>query len=291
MTNKAKFVLSLDFELGWGSIENELWKRREAKGVYENLRTVLPLFLEEMDVLEIPVTWAFVGAMLDEPGKRQFHHLPKAIRNQTISFVSNAKQKTVDARDLFDMILGSRVKHAFGSHTYSHVRFDYPGLNEEFIRKDMEQFARVSRSLGVETDSLVFPQNIEGYHKQLRQLNYQSVRTPPNKAFSKSKMLHLISSAMTAPPLSRINKMDDGMSRHSGSMFFNSGPKRVHRLPFVVNQALSGLNAAIKNNGTIHIWIHPFNLSESPFLLAALLKVMKEVAKKREKGLIEVSTF
>lgn len=291
MTKKAEFILSLDFELGWGSIENGLWKPRETKGVYEKLRSVLPVFLRELDALEIPVTWAFVGAMLDDPEQRTFDHLPQDIKNKTLSFVKQAKSNTTDARDLFDMILDSRTKHALGSHTYSHVRFDYPGLDEEFIRNEMEQFERISKNYGVTTDSLVFPQNIEGFHEQLRQLSYQSVRTPPNKLPSKNKMLHLISSAITPPPLSIIHKMDNGLSKHSGSMFFNSGAKRMHRLPFILKQALSGLNHAIKRDGIIHIWIHPFNLAESPLLLSSLLSVLKQVSKKRDEGLIQVSTF
>lgn len=291
MNKIAKFILSLDFELGWGTIESGLWKTREKKGVYKRLRSVLPVFLSALDALEFPVTWAFVGAMIEEPNKRKLDHLPLDIKNLTTSFSQSAESSTTDARDLFDRIIGVKTKHFLSSHTYSHVRFDYAGLDTSIIDTEMLLFDNVCINYGVKTNSLVFPQNIEGFHTQLRQLGYQSVRTAPERNKPMSKIVHLISSTTAPPPLSKMNKMDNGLVRHSGSMFYNTGARRIYRLPFVYKQALSGIKHAIKNDGVIHMWIHPFNLSESPMLLPSLINVMKYVSEKREKGLIQVATF
>ena len=291
MNKGAKFILSLDFELGWGAIENGLWKTREKRGVYKKLRSVLPVFLSALDTFELPVTWAFVGAMLEGPDKRKLDHLPLDIKKLTTSFLQSAENTTSDARDLFDQILSTKTKHALSSHTYSHVRFDYMGLDASIIDTEMLAFDNVCKNYGVKTSSLVFPQNIEGFHKELKQLGYQSVRTAPERNKPRSKIVHLIASVISPPPLSNTNKMDNGLFRYSGSMFYNTGARRIHRLPFVYKQALSGINHAIKNDGVIHIWVHPFNLAESPMLLPSLINVMKHVSKKREKGLIQVATF
>lgn len=291
MKNKGKFILSLDFELGWGSIENSLWKAREKRGVYKRLRSILPVFLSELDALELPVTWAFVGAMMVAPDKRKLDHLPLNIKNLTTSFSQTAENQTTDARDLFDQILSTKIKHSLSSHTYSHLRFDYMGLDTSIIATEMQLFENICMNYAVKTSSLVFPQNIEGFHKQLGQLGYRSVRTAPESTKLSNKIVHLISSAITPPPLSKTNTMNNGLVRHSGSIFYNTGARRIYRLPFVYKQALSGINYAIKNNGVIHMWLHPFNLAESPLLLSSLINVMRYVTKKREKGLIQITTF
>ena len=287
----AEFIISFDFELGWGSIENGLWKTREKKGVYKRLRSIFPTLLSELDALQIPVTWAFVGAMLESPGKIKLDHLPIGIRELSNDFLASAENATTDARDLFEQIFDTNIKHNLSSHTYSHVRFNYAGIDSAFIYTEMQLFNDVCKKQGVRTTSLVFPQNIEGYHKELRNLGYLSVRTSPDGKIYANRMVYLIASALSPPPLSSINKMSCGLHRHSGSMFYNTGKNRIHRLPFVYKRALRGIDYAIKNKQIIHIWIHPFNLAESPLLLASLLKVLKYVSKQIDKGMIQVGAF
>ena len=42
----SSVVITLDFELGWGSILNEKWREREMQGVYSRLRRVVPELLK-----------------------------------------------------------------------------------------------------------------------------------------------------------------------------------------------------------------------------------------------------
>ena len=37
----GKVTVSLDFEIGWGAVETGLWKPRQAKGVYTDLRPAM----------------------------------------------------------------------------------------------------------------------------------------------------------------------------------------------------------------------------------------------------------
>ena len=37
----GEFIISFDFEIGWGSIENGLWYEYEKNGVYRELRDTL----------------------------------------------------------------------------------------------------------------------------------------------------------------------------------------------------------------------------------------------------------
>lgn len=287
----AKFIISLDFELGWGSIENSMWKIREERGVYVRLRKVFPRFLSELDALEVPVTWAFVGAMLEKPGDITLDHLPEELRQKTLRFCEAADPRSVDARDLFDQVLNSQVKHGLSSHTYSHVRFNHAGIGQRFIKSEMSLFGNVCKAYGIEVSTLVFPQNIEGFHQSLKDFNYTSVRTSANEKPGRGRLAHLVSSAFTPPPLSEITLMDNGLYRHSGSMFFNSGYNRPYRLPFIYRRAIKGLDIAIKNNGVVHYWIHPFNLAESSLMFPSLMKVLQYAAKRRDEGLLQIETF
>ena len=117
MTN-SRFVLSFDFELGWGCLERSLWVERQKKSVYDQLREVLPKFLEELRALELNASWAVVGAMIDEPRSRDFSYLPDSVRNSVIQFCEHSESKTNDGRDLFDLLLSSSQKDIV-SHSLS----------------------------------------------------------------------------------------------------------------------------------------------------------------------------
>ena len=121
-------IISLDFEIGWGDVTNGVWRRREANGVFPKLRSVLPEILQAMDDYEIPVSWATVGAMFEQPGKRDFAHLKDNQAEIVSDALSTSKESTFDGRDLFEQVLNSKQKHAIACHSYSHVPFDYEGF-------------------------------------------------------------------------------------------------------------------------------------------------------------------
>ena len=76
------FTLSFDFEIGWGDITNgEMGK---SVSVEERLITCV-LFYQDYSVnwksMEIPATWATVGAMVDDRDNQKFEHLPEKARH------------------------------------------------------------------------------------------------------------------------------------------------------------------------------------------------------------------
>ena len=121
------FTLSFDFELGWGCTERGLWVEREKTGVYDEMRVVLPKFLAALDEMEFPATWAVVGAMIHDPSKRDFTHLPDAAKRIVEHFNSSSNRTTNDGRDLMDFLLNTRIQHRIACHSYSHVRFNFDG--------------------------------------------------------------------------------------------------------------------------------------------------------------------
>ena len=291
MNSKAELVITFDFELGWGFVENGQWLDYQKQGIYKDIRVTLPKVLDLLDRYDTAVTWAFVGAMLDEPSLRSFKHLPNQISDLITDFSTKADNETSDARDLFELILQSETNHQFASHTYSHVRFNCPDLTSVSIQKELELFQRVARSYDLNISKLVFPENIEGFYKELGQYEYTDARIGQNYSPYRNRLLHLAQSALMPPPLSFRENITESIVRHTGSMYFSTGPKRIHRMPFVYKQAISGVKKAITENGRLHIWVHPFNFSDTSYLLPWFEKFLAHVSAKREQGLIDIVYF
>lgn len=293
MTNNpkiAKFILSFDFEIGWGDVTNTRWMKREKNGVYDNLRIKLKELLNEMDALELPATWATVGAMISPPDKVFLDHLPDKAKKVVYATIKSAKASSFDGRDLFESLLQSKAKHSIASHSFSHVPFDFAGVNNKFIVDDLTLSLEALSRYGLTTDRFVFPENTEGYYPELAKTGFKVARVGANYR-KMSRPMYLLSSVMKAPPASIEEVTKEGVIRHYGSMLFNMRAGKYHRLPFVYKQAMQGLSNACKERENFHVWAHPFNFAESTLQLTAFKTFLRKVAKRRDAGEIIISTM
>jgi len=284
----AKFILSFDFEIGWGDVTNTRWIAREKAGVYKNLRPVLKDMLKEFDTLELPATWATVGAMITPPTELCLDHLPERAKKVVSEVLKSAKKDSFDGRDLFEMLLSSNIQHSIASHSYSHIPFDYEGVDKDFVAKDLELSLKSFSKYNIKTDRFVFPENTEGYYHELAKAGFRLARVSANHA-RMSRFKYLLSTLVSAPPAARDMTSHHNIIRHSGSMLFNMRAGRYYRLPFVYNQAINGLKSACKNKETLHVWAHPFNFAESALQLRAFKSFLRQVAKRRDAGDITVT--
>ena len=283
-------VLSFDTELGWGSIENGLWRRREADGVFVRAREALGALLARMDDLEVPATFAVVGGLLVEPADVDLEHLPLPAMRATGRALEEARKETFYGPDVVEAIAGARVGHEIGCHTYSHTRFTYPGADADFVREDLSRFARVlPQGLGP-ARSIVFPRNEERFEDGLREMGFGAYRggVPASK---QGRVRGLVSSVLRPPALSEISEVGPGLVRTSSSLFFNPGFHRPYALPLVLLQALRGLDLAARTGGALHAYNHPFNFAEIPGLLRAYATFVGRAARLREEGRLEIKTM
>lgn len=290
MNKKPNVIISFDFEIGWGDITNQNWKLRENNGVYTRLRPVLKNMLDEMDNCEVPVTWATVGGMITAPDKREIDHIPSDARKIVRSVLSAAQEKSFDGRDLFEMVLSARARHTFASHSYSHIPFHFRGVDDRYITTDLKLSLEALGNYGISTDQFVFPENVEGYHEALFENGIKTVRVAADNG-NVSRTRYLLSALMTAPPASKTTMHESGLKQHYGSMLFNMGARRYHRLPFVCARAMRGLSRSCAQNTDLHLWAHPFNFAESRFQLHAFRVILRRIALMRDKGLITISTM
>lgn len=286
----GELTISFDFEIGWGDVTNGRWRDRESRGSYDKMRVVLPELLNVLDRFQCPVTWATVGAMFDEPSNRTLDHLPPKAFNVVSDVLATSKASSFDGRDLFAMVFEREI-HEIACHSYSHVPFDYEGVDDQFVRSDLSAFQTVLHRQGLTTDCLVFPENTARFWRAVADCGFTRARTSPSQKFTK-RQLNLLDSLVAAPPLQSITPSPaEGLNAVAGSALFNSGVGKAHRLPFVYRRAVIGLDRAIESGGTLHLWAHPFNFAEGFGLLDAFGRFLSRAATLRDEGKLVIAAM
>jgi len=279
-------IFSFDFEIGWGDITNGVWKRREADGVYKRLRQVLPEMLDAMDACEFSATWATVGAMIEPPVSRDFSHLSDA----QLSIVENGlrigEQETFNGADLFELVLAAKTDHQIACHSYSHIPFNYTGVDGIFVREELRKFKQTLAPYQLTTSKLVFPENTEDFYVELKDMGIEKVRVSADNFF-KNRLLYLLTLAVIPPPDCKETIDSSGITKHYGSMLFNDAGN-PHRIPLLERRVKLGLNNVVNKNYDLHIWAHPFNFAESEALLRSFKKIIGKIAGLRDEGKLQI---
>ncbi len=283
----AKLEISFDLELGWGSIENNLWRVREKKGVYENFRPIIDHLLARLDELEVPVTWATVGALTQQPKDRDFSHLPDNYRKQIELALSAANSDSFFGADVIEKIASSKIRHQIGCHSYSHLRFNHDNINASTIDRDITLNKSALADYNDNPTSFVFPQNIEGYVEVLIEHGFKTVRLNPFKN-QNNKLKQILDRNLSRPPASTIKFINEKLIGKTESIFFNPGNNRSKLTTLTLLRSKAGLNNCVKNNTTFHVWNHPFNFAENPRLLNAFVKFLEHACELRNKGKLAV---
>ena len=285
--NRGSIILSFDFEIGWGDVTNPRWRYREKNGVYKRLRRVLPVILDEMDMLEIPAVWATVGSLFDDPAARDFSHLPDDAQDLIKAVLDESEPESFNGRDLFERVLGTRVSHLIACHTYSHVPFTWYGMSEQAVTQDLERFNSALKEFGLATDRFVYPENREKFADTVSNAGFTKARVSA-PIMSENRWIHLAKSALFAPPFATESGKEGVLVRHTGSMLFHDAGKGWRRR-LLTRRVELGLAGAIKHKKCMHLWAHPFNFAESDALLTAFLETLRKIARARDNGQLEIS--
>ena len=286
---KGCLVISFDVELAWGAIESDRWMPRQASGVYECTRDATRQFLDALATHEIEATFAIVGGMLETPGKWVLDHLPEQARDKTWRALRDGNLSSFHGRDLFEMIVQSRIRHPIASHSYSHTRFGHPGVTPEFVREDLRKYWEIMPPEANTVPILVFPRNDEGFYVEVREGGFRAVRGRDPDSRGRYHWQRKLMSVFGTPPLSEITNLGGGLMRNTGSMSFISGRRR--RLALVERQAKLGLDNAVQRGGTFHVWSHPFNFAETPGLVQAFIRFLQRAAMLRDQNQLLIGSM
>jgi len=287
--------ISLDFELGWGAMETGLWRMREANGVYRNLRPIMTRMTGLLGDLELSLTWATVGAMISAPKPADFDHLPDAFRTRAVDFLAQSDALTHDGRDLFAMVAECATPQDIGSHTFSHTRFPAPEFSRAAKQHDLEMaVSAVENQTNQTPRSFVFPLNQPGDLDLVSEAGFEVARLAPEAP--KSRVGKLMVKLRGAGPSAFRSAQTDTLSTETGSFLYTWGIHRDRHLRRALanRQLAQGLRWASTSDFHMHIWLHPFNLSEVEHLEDDFTALLRTLAIMRDAGSIRIepmSTF
>lgn len=300
MSKQGIFVISLDFELHWGSMDKVLLSekvKQKLRNTSDIVSHKLALFQEN----EIHATWATVGMLFNRSAqdwkKNKPHHSERFYKNykqqysieNSTSFISNQDNEFLFAPVLINKIFNS-VGQELGTHSYGHYCYFDLGSNIEEFKQDLIAAKRIASSNGVEFKSLVFPRNQydQDCLKICSDLGITNVRTNPNSWYWKvesgdsiiKKIFRTIDN-YNIFNLSKVYRLESVLEINQISTFclptsriFKPWKKNcffLNRLK--IERIKREMTFAAKSKSYYHLWWHPENFGDHP------VECMKELKK------------
>lgn len=280
------FVISLDFELIWGMLDQpNLEKYKEnIIGGRKAIRLILDLFQQ----YEIHATWAVVGIMAFDNKKEMEAYLPKIrpeYKNSLCSgysYLNNVGKNENEDPLSYGKSLILKIKETpnqeIGTHTFSHYYCNEEGADISSFREDLRAAVRVMKEkYDIDLHSIVFPRNqvkAEFLHI-VKEQGLRCYRSNP-KIYTTStnkivificRILRLIDTYL---PICGENccleKIDEWESilGTCASRFFRPYNEHFKILePLKIVRIKKQMRYAAKHGTTFHLWWHPHNFGKN----------------------------
>jgi peptidoglycan/xylan/chitin deacetylase (PgdA/CDA1 family) len=183
----AAVSISADFELNW-AFRGRAPHLRDSLGTTE--RQNVPYILDLLSEFSMPITWATVGHLFlrscTRDGEHAHRKMPRPPRNNRWQGDWYKHDPCTDlvcdplwyAPDLIGQVIGAKVAHEIGSHSYSHIDFSPETSDRELVKSEIDECRAVMESYGLHMRSLVYPFNNMGhaYHDLLYEYGIIAVR-------------------------------------------------------------------------------------------------------------------
>jgi Polysaccharide deacetylase len=275
------FCISIDLELLWG-----VWDTLDSAGVDACNRFERPAvrgILDLLDQYEVPVTWAFVGRLLDD--SRGFDGL----RGDPSNWF---------APDLIDQIRSRDVDHEIATHTFSHIYFGQ--ADRTSVLNDLLMARHVHEQHGLPFQSLVFPRNQVGHLDVLAEAGIETYRSVDAGFLQRCQTVaprlrpiaNLVDKALpTCPPVVLPIVHEDGLVELPSSMLLigRNGLRRTASVASMRTKLRRGIESAVERNAMFHLWFHPSNFySRQDEQLTLLDSALATAARYRDLAQIEI---
>jgi hypothetical protein len=246
---RGSLTISIDLELAWGNWDN--LSVDHTQHIRSKERDISARLLALFDRYEMPVTWAFVAALLDAKGASG---MPG---EQTLWY----------APDIIDQIRSANVAHDLGSHGGRHRYFD--AMNEQQAVEDLQYAAQIHEENGLTFDSFVFPRN-KVAHVDLLSAQGLEVYRGEDRAWHQSlrnrqpllgRAANLLDKVLPIAPQAVRPEVASRVCNVPGSMLFlgRDGLRRFVHPGVMLSKLRKGLRAASRTAGVFHLWFHPSN--------------------------------
>ena len=282
------FIISLDFELRWGT-RNSIALERYGANVL-GARRVIPRLLAAFVASGVHATWATVGFLFFDRKDELMACLPSvlpAYDNPVLSpypylatiGTSERKDPYHFARSLVREI-ACHPGQEIGTHTFSHFFCLERGQSADAFGADLVAAAAAAKPLGLTLRSLVFPRNqcnpaylelchrlgIVTYRGVERSWPYQPEPTGHERPAKRLARLadHYIdlyghNDYDLELPVSRLP-----MNIPSSRFLRPTGPARVLLDVIRLRRILAGMTIAAQRGRVFHLWWHPHNFGAQP---------------------------
>jgi peptidoglycan/xylan/chitin deacetylase (PgdA/CDA1 family) len=280
--SQGVFTLSLDFELLWGTRDEQGPERFRAACLRER-KEIIERLLRLLEEFKVSATWCIVGHLfLSQCRAENGDKHPEIVRPthawlQQDWFAHDPCDDEHDehlflGRRLVEKIRACRVPQEIGCHTFSHVIFGDAGCSRATAQSELAECVRVARAMGIELRSFAFPRDRVGHLDVLSEYGLMCYRGREPHWYEKRKLpepirrLASLSGVLlaTEPPLVLPEWQAAGIWNIPGSMIYfpKHGFRRYIPVALRVKRAIKGLEAAVREKKIFHLWFHPTNLAD-----------------------------
>ena len=280
--NYGTFVISLDFELFWGVIDN-----KDIAQYQDNLAGVHSAVLKILETFEkykIHATWATVGFLFFNSKEELVCSFPDKKPSYIDSSLSpynflklnklnNQDNPIYFAKNLIDKI-SRNDNQEIGSHTFSHYYCLEDGQNIEEFRSDILAAKNAARKLNLNLESLVFPRNQVNvdYLPVCSELNINSYRgnqlSPLYRNSSSNDSLlkrafRLVDAYINVSGYNLYNPSNESNKTPlniRASSFLRPYSKKIRYIDyFKLRRIKKAMTHAAETGKIYHLWWHPHN--------------------------------
>jgi hypothetical protein len=294
----GSFVISLDFELRWGTRDQD---RPASASQLLNSRDVVCRLLDLFHASDISATWATVGFLFAESRDELSHFLPDLLPTYEQTRLNPyAERIGSDERDdplHFAPSLVRKIQECphqeIGTHTFSHYYCLEPGQSAAQFSADLQSAYRIAETRGIELKSIVFPRN-QVNHALLPTLSQHGITCFRGTArswlhdassFARQRLPHkrALRLADAYLPIASSDVVDwpieiaDNLYELHASRYFRPYTSGLAALAgLALRRIKQGMELAARTGRIYHIWFHPedFGLypNENLALFAQVLK-------------------
>lgn len=281
-------VISLDFELHWGS-RDHVSRTSDSFKELATSRKVGSELAQLFSRRDIHATWATVGFLFASTRAELEAHRPVRIPAYANGALDPYREPVgVDEQDDPEHLAGSLVDelaHLPGqevaSHTFSHYYCLEAGQFEADLAADLAAAQAIAATHGLTLTSLVLPRNQwnPAYADVVRSAGFTSFRGPQPtfgheaRATAEHSRINRLArladtyAGLTPPPTfawaERLGR--DGLSDLPASAFLRPlSPSRASLEPLQLRRLIRGVRHAARTGRVFHLWWHPHNFARYP---------------------------
>ena len=274
----SRLVISLDFELLWGSIKNSnpLSYSKNVEGEW----VAIPRMRNMFKRYGISVTWATVGMLMCKDYAQWQaltstllpNHPFRRLKSCSIDSLVRQYPRLFFARPLVEQVL-SHSEHELASHTFSHFLCNEEGATNQQLKADLVCANYVASEIGVVYRSFVFPQNqirqdvfplLANYGIQVYRGNqdhwlYKSGHNVMGGLAGRGirfldSYMPLVSEEIEIPSIS------NGLVNVPASLFLRPWSHHLEIIQLLhLRRIKQGMTKAAQSGGIFHLWWHPHN--------------------------------